>query len=106
PGCSFLPLTSGVAGGVGSGGTNAGVGTSSFVAGGDGGGYIQIEDNSTLFRIDRHCLVMGVFNHHAYSESSNENDAMACDTQTFFPQPAIWIRDSGPGTVTAYGVPF
>jgi hypothetical protein len=81
-------------------------GTSTFVASGDGGGYIQNEDDATLVRIDRTCRVLDTFQHRTFSESGNENDAMACDTQTFFPQPAIWIRDSEPGTVTAYGVPF
>jgi hypothetical protein len=78
---------------------------STFVASGDGGGYIQDEDDATLFRIDRTCRITGVYNHRKYSESY-ENDAMACDTQTFFPQAAIWIRDSIPQTATAYAVPF
>lgn len=79
--------------------------TSTYVAAGDGGGYVQEENDTTLFRISRSCVVTGVYSHRVYSESFNENDAMACDTQSFFPQPVIWIRDADPGTVTAYGVP-
>ncbi len=78
---------------------------STYVAAGDGGGYIQGESDTTLFRIDRHCNLVGTYSHRRYSESTAENDAMACDTQTFFPQTAVWIRDSLPGTVTGYGVP-
>lgn len=79
---------------------------STFVAAGDGGGYIQMEDDASLSRIDNNCRVVGNYTHRVFSESSAENDAMACDTQSYFPQPAIWIRDSQPQTVTAYGVPF
>ncbi|MDQ1712078.1 MAG: Photosynthesis system assembly factor [Frankiaceae bacterium] len=81
-------------------------GTSTFVAAGDGGGYVQDEDDATLFRIDAACNTVGVYRHRTFSESGAENDAMACDTQSYFPQPAIWIRDSAPQSVTAYGVPF
>jgi hypothetical protein len=79
---------------------------STFVASGDGGGYVQSEDDATIYRLDRNCIVLGTYSHRVFSESSAENDAMACDTQSFFPQPAIWIRDSVPQTVTAYTVPF
>jgi hypothetical protein len=80
--------------------------TSTFVAAGDGGGYVQSEDDATMYRIDKSCLVTGTYAHRVFSESNAENDSMACDTQTYFPQPAIWIRDSTPQTVSAYGVPF
>jgi hypothetical protein len=80
---------------------------SSFVADGGGGGYVQAEDDQTLYRIDAACHLVGpLYQHRKYSEARDENDAMACDAQTFFPQSAIWIRDSAPGTVTAYGVPY
>jgi hypothetical protein len=79
---------------------------STWVAAGDGGGYLQTEDDATVYRISKDCRVAGAFSHRVFSESTAENDAMACDTQTYFPQPAIWIRDSQPQTVTAYGVPF
>lgn len=80
---------------------------STFVADGAGGGYVQAEDDTTLFRINRACARVGPYYlHRKFSESTAENDAMACDSQSFFPQAAIWIRDSMPGTVTAYGVPY
>jgi hypothetical protein len=79
---------------------------STFVAAGDGGGYIQDEDDATLTRIDKDCVLRGTFSHRVFSESGLENDALACDTQTYFPQAAMWIRDSVPGTVTSYGVPY
>lgn len=79
---------------------------STFVASGDGGGYLQLEDDATMYRIDRKCRVLGTYSHRVYSESTAENDAMACDTQSYFPQPAIWLRDSQPETIAAYGVPF
>lgn len=80
---------------------------STFVADGDGGGYVQSEDDITLYRIDKQCHLVGaLYKHRQYSESGEENDAMACDMQTFFPQAAIWIRDSTPKTVTAYAVPY
>lgn len=81
-------------------------GTSTYVAAGDGGGYVQDEDDATIYRIDARCAVTGVYRHRVFSESGDENDALACDAQSYFPQAAIWIRDSNPGTVTAYGVPF
>lgn len=80
---------------------------STFVADGAGGGYVQDEDDKTLYRVNSRCAKTGPFyQHRQFSESGAENDAMACDAQTFFPQAAIWIRDSQPGTVTAYGVPY
>jgi hypothetical protein len=80
---------------------------STFVATGDGGGYVQYEDDRTMVRLDRHCKMVGPqYMHRQYAEALVENDTMVCDTQTFFPAAAIWIRDSGPGTVTAYRVPF
>jgi hypothetical protein len=79
---------------------------STFVASGDGGGYVQSEDDSTLFRVSRTCATLGRYTHRTFSESGAENDAMACDTQSYFPQPAIWLRDSLLQSVSAYGVPF
>lgn len=92
-----IPVCSGPIGGPG--------GTSTYVAAGDGGGYVQSEDDKTVQRINQRCEVIGTYIHRAFSESDDENDAMACDTQTFFPQPVIWIRDAQPGTVSAYAVP-
>jgi hypothetical protein len=79
---------------------------SNFVASGDGGGYVQDEDDRLLFRLDRHCAVTARFSHRKYSESRLENDSMACDTQSYFPKAAVWIRDSDVGSVTSYEVPF
>jgi hypothetical protein len=79
--------------------------TSTWVAAGDGGGYIQHEDDMTLERVDAHCKTVRSYTHRVFSESQIENDGLACDTQTFFPAAAVWIRDSLPGTVSAYGVP-
>jgi photosystem II stability/assembly factor-like uncharacterized protein len=79
---------------------------STFVASGDGGGYIQGESDQALLRVAGNCEVTGIYSHRVFSESTDENDALACDTQTFFPQAAVWLRDSALGSVTAYGVPF
>jgi hypothetical protein len=79
---------------------------STFVASGDGGGYVQGESDQALMRVSGDCLITAVYSHRAFSESTDENDALACDTQTFFPQAAVWLRDSALGSVTAYGVPF
>jgi hypothetical protein len=88
-------------------GASNGSHVSTFVADGSGGGYVQPEDDASIFRINRACARVGpVYRHRVFSESGLENDAMACDAQTFFPQVAIWIRDSEPGTVSAYGVPY
>lgn len=78
---------------------------STYVAAGDGGGYLQDEDDQHITRIDAQCRVTGYFAHRKFAESAAENDSLACDTQTFFPQAAIWIRDSQPRTITAYAVP-
>lgn len=77
---------------------------STFVAAGDGGGYIADENDRYVYRINANCELIGAFAHRNFSESPNENDTLACDAQTFYPQAVLWIRDSTPGTVTAYGL--
>lgn len=81
--------------------------TSSYVAAGDGGGYVEAEDDSTIFRVGPPpaCAVLGVYAHRTYSESLEENDSLPCDAQTFFPRVAIWIEDSATGSATPYAVP-
>ncbi|MDQ1713276.1 MAG: repeat-like domain [Frankiaceae bacterium] len=80
--------------------------TSAMQAAGDGGAYIQLEDDQTLVRIDGACRETGVYSHRVYSESTGENDGLACDAVTFYPLAAIWIRDAQPPSVTAYQVPY
>jgi hypothetical protein len=74
------------------------------VATGDGGVYAEGEDDATVYRLDASCHITAEYQHDVVSEAHDENDAIACDTITFG-QAAIWIRDSGVGTATAYGIP-
>jgi hypothetical protein len=89
---------------------------STWVVAGDGITYVQMEDDQSVYRVDnRTCQVLGGFSHRKFSESHSENDQMACDPVTFGPgspsAPAssgfsvLWIRDSGPNTVSAYQIP-
>lgn len=80
--------------------------TSFSVATGDGGVYVQDEDDRTVYRFGPPptCPLLGVYVHRTNSEGK-ENDTGACDSQTFFPQSAIWIRDATIGSATAYAVP-
>lgn len=80
--------------------------TSFSIATGDGGVYVQDEDDRTVYRFGPPptCALLGVYVHRTNSEGK-ENDTGACDSQTFFPQSAIWIRDAALGSATAYAVP-
>jgi hypothetical protein len=79
-------------------------GSAAIAAAGDGTAYIEMEDDSTVFRITRRCGVAAMFQHPGYSEVSAENDAITCDTNSF-PQSAIWLRDGQRKVATAYEVP-
>jgi hypothetical protein len=79
-------------------------GPSAVVASGDGGVYVQNEDDTTILRLDRSCQPLAVFSHRTFSEAPLENDQIACDTNTF-DVPAIWIRDSEAKAAFAYEVP-
>jgi len=98
----------------GFGGTQGGVST--WTVTGDGIIYVALEDDKSDYRIDsRTCQVLGGFTHRQISESSSENDSIACDAVTYGPgsplAPAgdafsvLWIRDSSPNTVSAYRIP-
>jgi hypothetical protein len=76
-----------------------------FVATGDGGGYTLQEDDRSVVRLDAQCQEQGSYTHRVVSESLQENDAMACDTATFYPLSALWIRDADLDSVSAYRVP-
>ncbi|MBV9098745.1 MAG: hypothetical protein JO079_11875 [Frankiaceae bacterium] len=81
-----------------------GASAAAVVATGDGGLYVEGEDDSSVYRMDASCHVTAIYQHPSVSEAPDENDALACDT-TSFPQPAIWIRDAEAGSATAYAVP-
>ncbi|HEV7679893.1 MAG TPA: hypothetical protein VGQ42_15120 [Candidatus Dormibacteraeota bacterium] len=89
---------------------------STWTVGGDGITYVQLEDDQTVYRVDnRTCQVLGGFAHPVNSESTSENDQMACDAVSFGPGSAaagggpghsvLWIRDSAPNSVSAYAIP-
>jgi hypothetical protein len=78
-------------------------GPSTLAAAGDGQVYIQLEDDTTIIKVDANCAVTDSGIHDKYSEAS-ENDAMVCDTVTFG-VPAVWIRDGQLNAVSAYEVP-
>jgi hypothetical protein len=87
-----------------------GGGPSAFVPAGTGVGYVQTEDDLNVFRIDTaSCTLLSGFSHRLYSESSDENDQMACDSLTFTSGDAgssvLWLRDAQPDTISAYPVP-
>lgn len=73
-------------------------------ASGDGRLYAELEDDATVMRIDRSCRILAMFEHEYFSEAPNENDALACDTNSF-ETPAIWLRDAQAGRLVAYEVP-
>jgi hypothetical protein len=79
-------------------------GAAAVVSSGDGGVYVQMEDNATVVRFDRSCRPLAFFNHRDFSEAPMENDQIACDTNTF-DQPAVWLRDAQLRAVVAYAVP-
>jgi hypothetical protein len=74
-----------------------------LVGTGDGFVYVETEDDSTVVRVDRSCHVLAAFVHEQFSEAPAENDALACDTNTF-DEPAVWLRDAVHGRVVAYAV--
>jgi hypothetical protein len=80
--------------------------TVGVVGDGDGGTYVELENDANLIHLDRGCHLLGAYAHAEFGEAANENENLACDTVTFFPTPAIWIRDtSGSGEMVAYGMP-
>ncbi|HEU5034518.1 MAG TPA: hypothetical protein VFT62_07150 [Mycobacteriales bacterium] len=91
-------------GGAGQPGDAGPTGVAAVVATGDGQMYAEMEDDKTVYRLDRSCHVFTEYVHRTYAEAPDENDSMACDTVTF-PVPAIWMRDSGLDAVQAYAVP-
>jgi hypothetical protein len=98
---ALLYLYSGGAPGAGDG---AATGPAAVVASGDGGVYVQNEDDSTIVRYSRSCEPLAVFEHRVFSEASLENDQVACDTNTF-DEPAVWIRDASAKAAYAFAVP-
>ncbi|HVF52629.1 MAG TPA: hypothetical protein VNC78_03375 [Actinomycetota bacterium] len=82
-------------------------GFASGIAVGHGNMYLQLEDDRTMYYVDRNCHLLSVMEHRRFQESSGpggENDQLACDTVTFG-RPAIWIREAGSQTMVAYAVP-
>lgn len=70
------------------------VSLAAVVATGDGLLYGEVEDDSTVVRMDRGCHILAAYKHESFSEAGDENDAVACDTVTFAPKAAIWLRDA------------
>lgn len=87
---------------IGDGGATSG--PSAVVASGDGGVYVQTEDDTTVVRLNRSCQPLATFAHRGFSEASMENDQIACDTTTF-DVPAVWLRDAEEKAAFAYAVP-
>jgi hypothetical protein len=87
------------------GGGAAFAGTTGVVSDGAGGVYVEMEDDMTVVRVDRTCHLLSAYEHATFSEAGDENDALACDTVTFYPAAAIWIRDAGLGMAEAFAVP-
>lgn len=79
--------------------------TPSAVAAAPDGAYVVLEDDRTIVRLSRGCVPQARYAVHKFSESELENDQLACDAFTFAPRTALWIRDSGLDTVTAYDLP-
>jgi photosystem II stability/assembly factor-like uncharacterized protein len=80
-------------------------GPAGITSSGDGGAYLQGEDDRTVVRLGRGCRVQRAFAHRTFSEAKGENDSLACDTVTFKDTVAIWVRDADTDSVTAYEVP-
>jgi len=87
----------------GSNGTGNRASIAGLVATGDGLVYVEAEDDSTVVRIDRSCHVLAQFTHEFFTEATNENDALACDTTTFG-EPAVWLRDAQAMRIVAFSV--
>jgi hypothetical protein len=79
--------------------------TSPAALAGSGNGitYVQTEDDQTIAALTPACRFT-LMRHRTVSEAETEDDSIACDGVTFG-VPAIWIRDSGTQTMTAYGLP-
>lgn len=71
----------------------------------NGGGYVEAEDDATIREIDGQCRILATFAHRPYAEAVGENDSLVCDSVTFYPRIAVWIRDSSAASVSAYQVP-
>ena len=84
--------------------TVSGPGIAAVVATGDGYLYAELEDDATTLRLDRGCRVLAAYRHEVFSEASDENDALACDTVTFH-TGAVWMRDAQTGRLVAYKIP-
>ncbi|MDX6273561.1 MAG: Sortilin, neurotensin receptor 3 [Frankiales bacterium] len=80
-------------------------GAASVVSSGDGGVYVELEDDTSLLRMDGACHLLGVFAHPNYPEAGDENDAIACDTVTFPGKAALWLRDGYKRVFTAFQIP-
>jgi photosystem II stability/assembly factor-like uncharacterized protein len=87
----------------GSNGTGNRASIAGLVATGDGLVYVEAEDDSTVVRIDRSCHVLAQYTHEFFTEATNENDALACDTTTF-DEPAVWLRDAQHMRIVAFSV--
>jgi photosystem II stability/assembly factor-like uncharacterized protein len=79
-------------------------GADSVIGTGDGGAYVQFEDDTTVVRLNRSCAILAPYTHRRFSEATRENTALACDTTTF-PVAAMWIRDADTNAIWAYEVP-
>jgi len=79
-------------------------GASGLTFTGDGGVYVELEDDQTVYRLDSNCRLVQAYLHRAVSEAAGEDDELACDGQSFA-LPAVWLRDAAPGIVTAYLTP-
>jgi hypothetical protein len=85
---------------------NGAAATAAIAATGQGGAYIQDEDDQTVTLIDSSCRSQAFYTHRVFDESWYENDQVACDSTTFYPKAALWIRDSDVDKVVAYEVPY
>jgi hypothetical protein len=86
------------------GASTAGMLPSGIAATGTGLVMIQAEDDTTITLVDRRCRTVATYAHRTFAESTDENDQMACDGVTFG-RPAVWVRDTDVGSMTAYALP-
>jgi hypothetical protein len=90
-------------------GTNTDAAT--WVVGAPGRLLVGREDDQTVDEFDaRSCTLVRHTSHYQVSESSNEDEQLACDPLTFGPgtvtsTSALWIRDPDLLTITAYAIP-
>ena len=75
--------------------------------------YTADEDNQTInqYRI-ADCAIVATYRHTPYNEPADEDEQLACDTVTFAgvgagtsAHPALWLRNAGDQTVSAYEIP-